>query len=122
MVPGRPQVLARMLTPRRHRDPAYARRIAADLYGGTMRDHPERAADGAARRGPRAGPTGATTTSCWPASAGAACRCCGLIRQPTLIVAGDDDPIIPTINAKIMHAGIPRTPGRTSTTAATSRC
>ena len=30
-----------------------------------------------------------------------------LIRQPTLIVAGDDDPIIPTINAKIMQRGIP---------------
>ena len=31
----------------------------------------------------------------------------GLIRQPTLIVAGDDDPIIPAINAKIMQRGIP---------------
>ena len=40
-------------------------------------------------------------------SAGAACRRCGLIRQPTLIVAGDDDPIIPTINAKIMQRGHP---------------
>jgi pimeloyl-ACP methyl ester carboxylesterase len=30
-----------------------------------------------------------------------------LISQPTLIVAGDDDPIIPTINAKIMQRVIP---------------
>ena len=31
-----------------------------------------------------------------------------LVRQPTLILAGDDDPIIPVINARIMHWLIPR--------------
>ena len=31
-----------------------------------------------------------------------------LLRQPTLILAGDDDPIIPAINARIMHSLIPR--------------
>ena len=30
-----------------------------------------------------------------------------LIRQPTLILAGDDDPIIPLVNAKIMAALLP---------------
>ena len=30
-----------------------------------------------------------------------------LLPQPTLILAGDDDPIVPTINAKIMHRLIP---------------
>ncbi len=30
-----------------------------------------------------------------------------LVRQPTLILAGDDDPIIPVINARIMHRLIP---------------
>ncbi len=30
-----------------------------------------------------------------------------LLRQPTLILAGDDDPIVPAINAKIMHRLIP---------------
>src|SRR4051812_35961078 len=43
MVPANPRVLARMLTPRRHRDPAYARSIAGEIYGGTMRTDPERA-------------------------------------------------------------------------------
>src|SRR5919198_6149561 len=43
MVPGRPRVLARMATPRRYLDPDYAERIAADLYGGTMRSDPKRA-------------------------------------------------------------------------------
>ena len=31
MVPARPNVLARMLTPRRHRDPEYARTIAGEI-------------------------------------------------------------------------------------------
>ena len=30
-----------------------------------------------------------------------------LIRHPTLVMAGDDDPIIPLINARIMHRLIP---------------
>jgi pimeloyl-ACP methyl ester carboxylesterase len=30
------------------------------------------------------------------------------LRPPTLILAGDDDPIIPLINARIMHRLIPR--------------
>ena len=41
------------------------------------------------------------------------------LRPPTLIMAGDDDPIIPVINARIMHRLI-RPAGCTSTTAATS--
>ena len=31
-----------------------------------------------------------------------------LLRQPTLILAGDDDPIIPLINARLMHRLIRR--------------
>jgi pimeloyl-ACP methyl ester carboxylesterase len=31
-----------------------------------------------------------------------------LIRQPTLILAGDEDPVVPAINAQIMKALIPR--------------
>jgi pimeloyl-ACP methyl ester carboxylesterase len=30
-----------------------------------------------------------------------------LLRQPTLVMAGDDDPIIPLVNARLMHRLIP---------------
>ena len=105
MVPARPSVLAKMLTPRRHRDAAYVNEIAGELYGGTMRTHPERAAEvlhAGARRGPRRG-------YYYQLLAGAgwsSLPALGLIRQPTLIIAGDDDPLIPTVNARIMHRGI----------------
>ena len=35
----------RMLTPRRHHDPAHAARIAGELYGGSVRDDPALARD-----------------------------------------------------------------------------
>jgi poly(3-hydroxyalkanoate) depolymerase len=106
MVPGRPQVLARMLTPRRHRDPGYAARIAAELYGGTMRNRPERAAE-VLRAGFRHGPDRGYYYQLLAGFGWSTLPVLGLIRQPTLIVSGDDDPIIPTINAKIMQRGIP---------------
>jgi pimeloyl-ACP methyl ester carboxylesterase len=106
MVPAHPRVLARMLTPRRHRDPEYARQVAGDLYGGTMRTDPERAAralHAATRLGPRRGYyyqlAAGTGWSSLPALP--------LIRQPTLIIAGNDDPIIPVVNARVMARLIP---------------
>ena len=106
MVPANPRVLAKMLTPRRHRDPGYARSIAGELYGGTMRTHPERAArvlHSATRLGPRRGYYYQLAAS----SGWSSLPFLKLIRQPTLIVAGDDDPIIPVVNARIMARLIP---------------
>ena len=106
MVPANPRVLARMLTPRRHRDPGYARSVAGELYGGTMRADPERAArvlHSASRLGPRRGYYYQLA-----ASAGwSSLPFLRLIRQPTLVIAGDDDPIIPAANARIMTRLLP---------------
>jgi poly(3-hydroxyalkanoate) depolymerase len=106
MVPAHPRVLARMLTPRRHRDPEYVREIAGELYGGTMRTAPDRAAralHASTRLGPRRG-------YYYQLAAGAgwsSLPALPLIRQPTLVVAGDDDPIIPVVNARVMARLIP---------------
>jgi poly(3-hydroxyalkanoate) depolymerase len=107
MVPGRPWVLLRMLTPRRHRDPGYAARIAGELYGGSAREDPIVARDllhGTTRLGPPRGyyyqlisMLGWTSLPRLPR-----------LRPPTLILAGDDDPIIPVINGRIMNWLIPR--------------
>ena len=40
MVPASPSILLRMLSPRRHRDPDYAARIAGELYGGSASEDP----------------------------------------------------------------------------------
>ena len=106
MVPGGFSVLSKMLTPRRYRDPAYARDIAAQLYGGRMREQPgdvRRLVYDQSRIGSRTGYlfqllAGAGWTSL-PALP--------LIRQPTLVMSGSDDPIIPLVNARIMRRLLP---------------
>jgi poly(3-hydroxyalkanoate) depolymerase len=106
MVPADPRVLARMLTPRRHRDPEYARSIAGEIYGGTMRTEPERAAHvlhSASRLGPRRGYYYQLAAS----TGWSSLPFLKLIRQPTLLVAGDDDPIVPVVNARIMARLLP---------------
>jgi poly(3-hydroxyalkanoate) depolymerase len=102
MVPGNPRILLRMLSPRRHRDPEYAARVAGDLYGGRARTEPVVARDllhATSRLGPARGyyyqllsGWGWTSLPWLPR-----------LRPPTLILAGDDDPIIPLVNARIMH-------------------
>jgi poly(3-hydroxyalkanoate) depolymerase len=106
MVPAHPRVLSRMLTPRRHRDPEYARSIAGDIYGGTMRTHPERAAR-ALHAQTRLGPKRGYYYQLAAAAGWSSLPFLRLIRTPTLIVAGDDDPIIPAINAQVMARLIP---------------
>jgi poly(3-hydroxyalkanoate) depolymerase len=106
MVPGRPQVLVKLLTPRRFRDPLYAASVVGGLYGGSARTRPERAVEilaQAVRNGSTAGyihqllaGVGWTSLPWLP-----------LIRQPTLILAGDDDPIVPLLNARILARLLP---------------
>jgi poly(3-hydroxyalkanoate) depolymerase len=107
MVPGHPRVLLRMLTPRRHRDPGYAARIAGELYGGTARKNPAVARDllhATTRLGPARGYYYQLISSAGWTSLPRLPR----LRQPTLILAGDDDPIIPLVNGRIMHRLIPQ--------------
>jgi poly(3-hydroxyalkanoate) depolymerase len=107
MVPARPGVLRHMITPRRHRDAGYSVQVAGDIYGGSLRARPDRArellrlhAGSGTRRGyyfQLLAAAGWTSLPLLP-----------LLRQPTLLLAGDDDPIIPLVNARIMHQLIAR--------------
>ncbi|HYV79843.1 MAG TPA: poly(3-hydroxyalkanoate) depolymerase [Streptosporangiaceae bacterium] len=106
MVPGHPKVLLRMLTPRRHRDPGHAARIAGELYGGSLREDPALAREllGATAR------SGAARGYYYQLISGIGWTSIPRLpklRPPTLILAGDDDPIIPLVNARIMRRLIP---------------
>ena len=106
MVPGRPQVLLRMLTQRRHQDPEYAARVAGELYGGSARHDPAAASEllhAATHLGPIRGYYYQLLASLGWSSLPRLPR----LRPPTLILAGDDDPIVPLVNARIMHRLIP---------------
>lgn len=105
MVPGSPLVLGKMLTPQRFKNSAYMGQIAGELYGGSVRTHPEyaRAVSHTLQAGGSLGYfyqllSGLGWTSLpW----------LYLLRQPTLIMHGDDDPIVPLINARLMQRLIP---------------
>jgi poly(3-hydroxyoctanoate) depolymerase len=105
MVPGNPSALVKIATPRRYKDPARMAQIAGEIYGGKVRKQPELARKFAetAHAGSRLGylyqllgPVGWTSVP-W----------LHRIRQPTLILHGDEDPLVPPVNAKIMHRLIP---------------
>jgi poly(3-hydroxyalkanoate) depolymerase len=106
MVPARPTVLARMVTPRRYLDPGYLERAAPYLYGGTARTEPARVSAAMHANNRVGSPRGYL----YQLTAGAGWTSVPflpLLRQPTLIMSGDDDPIIPLANARLMHRLIP---------------
>jgi poly(3-hydroxyalkanoate) depolymerase len=106
MIPASPRVLAKMVTPRRYIDPGYLRGVAADLYGGSARTDPDlvrRVLHTHVQVGSSRGylyqllaAAGWTSVAFLP-----------LVRQPTLVLTGDDDPIIPVLNGRLLTALIP---------------
>lgn len=106
MVPARPKVLLRMAMAHRHRDQAHVRQLAADIYGGSMRVNPARGAQ--LLRATHLRPNRGYYYQLLAAASWTSLPILSLIRQPTLVLAGDDDPIIPVANARIMGALIPR--------------
>ncbi|WP_210338528.1 poly(3-hydroxyalkanoate) depolymerase [Bradyrhizobium commune] len=105
MVPASPAVLWKMATPRRYTDKDYMNRIAADIYGGAFRQDPSLIGRHAA------GMHGARnlgylyqllamagwTSLPWLWS----------LPQPTLVLMGNDDPLVPPINGHILASLIP---------------
>jgi poly(3-hydroxyalkanoate) depolymerase len=106
MVPGGPRVLTNMVMPRRHSSQDYTVQLAADVYGGKLRDDPTIAR----RLIPENLKLGAGLGYAYQlmASVGwTSLPLLPLIRQPCLILAGNDDPIVPLANARIMRRLIP---------------
>jgi poly(3-hydroxyalkanoate) depolymerase len=107
MHPAHPRVLQKMLTPRRHRDPDYAAAIAADIYGGSMRSRPERGA-ALLHATTRAGPRRGYYYQLLAMTGWSSLPFLRLLRQPTLVLGGTDDPIIPATNPRMQARLIPR--------------
>jgi len=105
MIPGRPSVLMHMAHPRRYFDRDYFQRTAGKIYGGSLRTNKIAAADHARKMKPPS-ITGyyyqILAVAGWTSL-----HWLHRIKQPTLILAGKDDPIVPAINAHIMTALIP---------------
>ena len=104
-LPGAPAAFVKLLDPRRYTDRDFMLRIGGELYGGKLRGNPqllERYAD--SLRAPRSTGYGLQlralvgwTSAHWLRS----------VQQPTLVMAGTDDPIVPLANGRFLAAMIP---------------
>ena len=105
MVPGKLTVLLKMATPRRYKDPDYMQRIAGDIYGGALRSSPDLA--GMHLRHVRWSSDYGYYLQLFAAFGWTSLPWLRLIAQPTLVMAGTDDPIVPTVNGRILAGLIP---------------
>jgi poly(3-hydroxyalkanoate) depolymerase len=105
MVPARPSVLWKMATPRRYTDKDYMGKVAPEIYGGAFRKNPSLVGSHAnAMHSARnlgyfyqlLAMTGWTSLP-WLRS----------LPQPTLVLMGSDDPLVPVINGRILARLIP---------------
>jgi poly(3-hydroxyoctanoate) depolymerase len=107
MVPGHPRVMAILATPLRYWSPTYLTRVAPVLYGPDIIDDPEMLSRQRHIRFTRS-----------PSGRGYLYQVLALrrfvsglwlhrLRQPTLVLHGDADPIVPVANARILAARIP---------------
>jgi poly(3-hydroxyalkanoate) depolymerase len=105
MVPGKLTVLLKMATPRRYKDADYMKRIAGDIYGGALRGSPELVGKHLCHVR-------------WSSDYGYYLQlvaCFGwtslpwlrLLAQPTLVMTGADDPLVPVVNGRILASLIP---------------
>lgn len=105
-VPGDPVGLLWLMNPLRHRMHSFPS-LAARLYGGAMRKHPElvESYTRARRQNP---PTVAGYLAQLAAISGwMSLHRLHRITQPTLVMTGDDDPIVPVLNGRVLAARIP---------------
>jgi poly(3-hydroxyalkanoate) depolymerase len=105
MIPPKLTVMARMATPLRYLSAGYFRRIAGDIYGGDFRRDDVLAEHHARRMSPPSviGYLG----QLYALSGWTSLFWLHRIEAPVLIMAGEDDPIIPVANARILHRQIP---------------
>ncbi|HET9770303.1 MAG TPA: alpha/beta fold hydrolase [Acidimicrobiia bacterium] len=107
-IPGDPKVLAILATPLRYWSPSYLDRVAPALYGPDVVGNPEMMAHQRRARFTRA-PSGRGYV--WQMLAlrrFASVLWLHRLRQETLVLAGDSDPIIPVANGRILANRIPR--------------
>lgn len=105
MVPGRPSALMKMTTPRRYLSPQFMHRAAGTIYGGEVRERPELVTAHTARVIP---PHFMGYVYQLVAGVGwTSVHWLHKLKQPTLIMAGSDDPLVPPVNARLLSLLIP---------------
>jgi poly(3-hydroxyoctanoate) depolymerase len=106
-VPGSPRALLALATPRRYHQPDYYRRIARRIYGGQARRDPDAFLHGSPLRFVERPSVRGYLGQLYAISGWTSLPWLHTLRQPTLVLAGDDDPIVPPVNGRILARRIP---------------
>jgi poly(3-hydroxyoctanoate) depolymerase len=106
-VPGSPRVLLSLATPRRYYNPDYYRRIAGRVYGGAARHDPDALLHGSVARFVERPSVRGYLGQLYAISGWTSMPWLHRLPQPTLVLAGDDDPIVPLVNGRILARLIP---------------
>ena len=106
-VPGSPRVLLALATPRRYTQPDYFRRVAGQVYGGGARRDPDALLHGSLARFSRAPSMSGYLAQLYAIAGWTSLPWLGRLTQPTLVLAGDDDPIVPLANGRLLARLIP---------------
>jgi poly(3-hydroxyalkanoate) depolymerase len=106
-VPGSPRVLWALATPRRYHQPDYYRRVAGLIYGGAARQDPDALLHGKLARFTHRPTVRGYAAQIYSITGWTSTPWLRSLRQPTLVLAGDDDPIVPLINGRILAYLIP---------------
>jgi poly(3-hydroxyoctanoate) depolymerase len=103
-MPGSLEAFWHFIHPRSYH-PERLEQVAGDMFGGRLRKEPELVRSMHIRR-----PTDtmAALYRMAPLFGWTSLPCLWTIRHPTLIIAGDDDPVTPLVNHRVMAALIPR--------------
>ena len=105
MVPGKITVLLKMATPRPYKDPDYMRRIAGNIYGGAFRTSPELVREHL--RHVRWSSDYGYYLQLIAGFGWSSLPWLPFLGQPTLVMMGTDDPIVPLVNGRILAKLIP---------------
>jgi poly(3-hydroxyoctanoate) depolymerase len=106
-VPASPRVLLALATPRRYYQPDYFRRIAGDIYGGAARHDPDATLHGSLARFHNAPSFRGYLAQLYAIAGWTSLPWLRRLPQETLVIAGDDDPIIPLVNGHMLNRLIP---------------
>ena len=103
-VPPVPRALRVLASPRRYYDPAYYQRVAASVFGGKAG---QTTRDNAALRFLRPPSLIGYVHQLYSTAGWTSLPWLHTLRQPTLVLTGDDDPVIPVANGRILARLIP---------------
>jgi poly(3-hydroxyalkanoate) depolymerase len=107
-VPGSPQALWVLMTPRRYYSPSYFEKVAPVLYGGAVRTNPRLLREHEHLRFIRPPSLRGYFFQMFAIWGWSSLPWLRTIDRPALVVAADDDPIVPLANARMIARRLPQ--------------